>query len=84
MRPLENDGTDGKGLTLRQALAAEEDARRRYEGERDWSQGAESGRPSLQLLHDQWQEATRRREAVEAELQRWWDDGPARRPTFGK
>jgi len=55
---------------LTQAYTAERYARDLYEGYRDGAQYADTGRPSLQRLHDEWQEAVRRREALEREVAR--------------
>jgi len=49
------------------AYAAEEYARALYEGYRDGPPYADTGRPSLQRLYEEWQEAVRRREALERE-----------------
>ena len=55
---------------LTQARTAEAYARALYEGYRDGPQYAESGRLSLARLHEEWQEAVRRREALEREVAR--------------
>ncbi len=54
------------------AHAAEDYVCQIYEGDRDGPQYAASSPPSLQLLHDRWQEAGRRREAREAGVQHRW------------
>ena len=55
---------------LTQAHTAERYARELYEGYRDGLQYEESGQPSLQQFHDEWQEAVRRREALERQVAR--------------
>jgi hypothetical protein len=60
----------GLGHALTQAHTAEERARALYEGYRDGPQYAASGRPSLQRYYDDWQEAVRRRAALQRQLAR--------------
>ena len=67
-RPFPLDGE------LRAAHANERYARELYEGYRDGPQYAESGWPSLQRLHDEWQAAVRHREALQRQLARMLDE----------